>query len=129
MNVSENKLKFSLDMATTWIDLASYAAKFGVSQSTLRRRIRTKSIPYQMEKGKYFLEDSPEILQRAPLFSRQNITTSLNASNNVNADAILTEENRRLKNQIAELETFVKALEAEINELQGHGSSTTTANL
>jgi len=116
-------------MATTWIDLASYAAKFGVSQSTLRRRIRAKSIPYHMEKGKYFLEDSPEILQRAPLFSRQNITTSLNASNNVNADALLTEENRRLKNQIAELETFVKALEAEINELQGHGSSTTSANL
>ncbi|NCN28635.1 hypothetical protein GW915_13805 [bacterium] len=117
-------------MATSWIDLASYAAKYGVSQSTLRRRIRTKTIPFHMEKGKYYLEDTPETIQRAPLFSRQNITASLRDQDQDPKTQLLSEENRRLKNQISELETFIKALEAEIQELQtAHGRSATSYTL
>src|SRR5690606_38529906 len=99
---------------TTWIDLASYAAKYGVSQSTLRRRIRARSITFHLEKGKYYLEDSPETLGRAPLFSRMNVNASLRKEESPLASASdiqrLLDENRQLKNQISELETFIKAL-------------------
>jgi hypothetical protein len=53
-----------------WLDLATFAEKYSVSQSTLRRRIRTKSIAFKLEKGKYLLEDSRETLDAAPLYSR-----------------------------------------------------------
>lgn len=128
------ELDSRLDMAT-WIDLASYAAKFGVSQSTLRRRIRARTIPFHLEKGKYYLEDSAETLGRAPLFSRMNVNASLRKEDSLGAHASneylrLSEENRQLKNQIAELETFIKALEAEIHTLQqSHGSREFTKSL
>jgi superfamily I DNA/RNA helicase len=117
-----------------WIDLAQFATKYGISQSTLRRRIRANTIPYKLERGKYFLKDSPEILSEAPLFAR-NVNQPLNtpasqralssgfdaqASKIENSAALqaLEEENRKLTKQLAELETFVSALEAEIRRLQ-----------
>lgn len=102
----------------------TYASKYGVSQSTLRRRIRARIIPYKLEKGKYYLSDSEETLHRAPLFSRQSeITPALKrkhiaqgASASEDFELIkLKEENRQLKGQIAELQTFIKALEAELD--------------
>ncbi|HVJ66315.1 MAG TPA: hypothetical protein VM901_13740 [Bdellovibrionota bacterium] len=112
---------------TEWIDLVTYAAKYGVSQSTLRRRIRSKIIPYKLEKGKYYLSDSVDTMLRAPLFSRQaEITPVANgkksgfaaqgAASTDDAEVMrLREENRQLKGQIAELQTFIKALEAELD--------------
>jgi hypothetical protein len=40
-----------------WIDLLKYSTKYGVSLSTLRRRIKSNSIPHKLEHGKYYLED------------------------------------------------------------------------
>ena len=54
-----------------WIDITEYATRYGVSQSTLRRRIRTQSIAFRMERGKYLLEDTVDLIQAAPLFSRK----------------------------------------------------------
>ncbi len=115
----------------TWIDLAQFATKFGVSQSTLRRRIRANTINYRLERGKYFLEDSPSVLSEAPLFARnvnhpQTVAASQRAlqshpeagTNAPIAVGPLEEENRKLKKQLAELETFVSALEAEIRRLE-----------
>lgn len=114
-----------------WIDLAQFAAKYGVSQSTLRRRIRANTIVYRLERGKYFLADSAEVLNEAPLFARNvnnpaSMTPSQRAMSGtpgVNSESTanisqLEEENRKLKKQLAELETFVNALEAEIRRLQ-----------
>ena len=109
-----------------WIDLVSYATKYGISQSTLRRRIRSKIIPYKLEKGKYYLSDSEETMHRAPLFSRQseiapikktsNGFAAQGASSSDDTETLrLREENRQLKGQIAELQTFIKALEAELD--------------
>jgi hypothetical protein len=53
-----------------WIDITEYATKYGVSASTLRRRIRCNSISYKMERGKYLLQDTSSALNSAPLFSR-----------------------------------------------------------
>jgi hypothetical protein len=129
-----------------WIDITEYATKYGVSASTLRRRIRGNSINFKMEKGKYLLQDTAQALSAAPLFSRvratnirQNVVSSnqvpihraqtanlhdpvaeLLASGQISSDTISTaeynrvvNENRKLKAQIEELETLVKALEAE----------------
>ena len=113
-----------------WIDLAQFATKYGVSQSTLRRRIRANTINYRLERGKYFLEDSPSVLSEAPLFARnvnQPLTTAASQralqshqdiTEPTSEKSAIEEENRRLKKQLAELETFVSALEAEIRRLQ-----------
>ncbi len=110
---------------TEWIDLVTYATKYGISQSTLRRRIRGKIIPYKLEKGKYYLGDSAETMHRAPLFSRQSEIAPVKKNGHVapqgassvddNVVMNLREENRQLKGQIAELQTFIKALEAELD--------------
>ena len=110
---------------TEWIDLVTYATKYGISQSTLRRRIRGKIIPYKLEKGKYYLSDSVETMHRAPLFSRQSEIFPVRKNGMINAQGAsstdnvellrLREENRQLKGQISELQTFIKALEAELD--------------
>jgi hypothetical protein len=122
----------------TWIDLAQFATKYGVSQSTLRRRIRANTIAYRLERGKYFLQDSAEVLSEAPLFARnvnhpQSVAASQRAlqsnpesgagSSHVAAHGSLEEENRKLTKQLAELETFVNALEAEIRRLESQIAS------
>ena len=132
-----------------WIDITEYAVKYRVSQSTLRRRIRSNTIAFRMDRGKYLLLDTPEALNKAPLFSRQQYTSpahqsvrphstwsnpsahqqvqSFNktqASTNVdpvneirrlNAEiANLQFDNKALKERLAEAETLVKVLEAEL---------------
>jgi|GEM_PF-1019281 len=158
-----------------WLDLVSFSEKYSVSQSTLRRRIRARSIPFKLDKGKYLLEDTSEILSAAPLYSRGHsmapAATSTPASPSVQvaprmtlapkapvampatltvkaaafpADSLLRVddlpdpvhdflssdellpitfrseyerlkiENRLLRKEMAELQTLVKALEAEV---------------
>lgn len=41
----------------TWIQLTDYSNKYGVSISTLRRRIKEESIQYRVDNGKYYLLD------------------------------------------------------------------------
>lgn len=127
----------------TWIDLAQFATKYGVSQSTLRRRIRANTIAYRLERGKYFLQDSSEVLSEAPLFARnvnhpQSVAASQRAlqsnpesgagSYQATAHGPLEEENRKLRKQLAELETFVSALEAEIKRLESQLTATKPRN-
>ena len=127
-----------------WIDITEYAVKYRVSQSTLRRRIRSNTIAYRMDRGKYLLADTPEALNKAPLFSRQqyarpiqqairpqsnwseNPTNVLQqrvqsfANNSADNEILrLQSENKALKERLAESETLVKVLEA---ELQSFGS-------
>ena len=124
-----------------WIDLAQFASKYGISQSTLRRRIRANTITFRLERGKYFLEDSPTVLSEAPLFARnvnQPLTTAASQraiqshaageSAGNSPPSALEDENRKLKKQLAELETFVSALEAEIRRLQATQSPSPARN-
>ena len=112
-----------------WIDLVEYASKFGISQSTLRRRIRSSTVTFKMERGKYLVQDSVDALKAAPLFSRnasndaprQSIKSNLQGFDDSAVTQLrdeclrMTEENRRLKSQLAELETLVSVLESELN--------------
>lgn len=43
--------------ANQWLSLFDYSMKHGLSLSTLRRRIKSESIQYKLENGKYFLLD------------------------------------------------------------------------
>jgi hypothetical protein len=40
-----------------WISLNDYSVKYGISPSTLRRRIRSNEIENQFRNGKYYLKD------------------------------------------------------------------------
>ncbi len=112
-----------------WIDLHSFSKKYGVSLSTLRRRIRSKSIEFQLMKGRYWLPDLSSVMDEAPLFSRkadlpvaetpnQNIRGSEFASMPRPSDNSriqeLENENRKLRAQMAELQTLVGILESEL---------------
>jgi len=136
-----------LNFMDGWLDITEFALKYGVSASTLRRRIKNNSIQYKMQRGKYLLEDSPSALSHAPLFSRSSAVQNINNQHKfernlqqhnfsedfaeihdpvddfLKSDKVLPvqlkadyerleQENRKLKAQISELETLVKALEA-----------------
>lgn len=107
-----------------WIDLHAFAAKYGISLSTLRRRIRAKTIEFKLERGRYWLPDTLNVMSAAPLFSRKGEELprqeikSRDFSQNDSNNTALESENRKLKAQIAELETLVGALESELEELQ-----------
>lgn len=42
-----------------WLTLMDYSAKYRVSLSTLRRRIKAGEIEYKFSDGKYLLKDGP----------------------------------------------------------------------
>jgi hypothetical protein len=42
-----------------WLPLTEYSAKFRVSMSTLRRRIKSGEIEYKFTDGKYLIKDGP----------------------------------------------------------------------
>jgi hypothetical protein len=46
-------------MSGNWLPITDYSAKYKVSVSTLRRRIKTADIKYRFFEGKYLLLDEP----------------------------------------------------------------------
>lgn len=51
-----------MDVSNTendWISLTDYSTEYGVSVSTLRRRIKTNQIKYKQLHGKYYLPRQP----------------------------------------------------------------------
>lgn len=72
-----------------WIPLLEYAFRKGMSISTLRRRIKSKEIQYQLRNGRYFIFDDGSI----PLEDRDKTISDL-------------------EEQIADLKTLVKVLES-----------------
>ena len=120
-----------------WIDITEFSAKYGVSTSTLRRRIRGQSIAYRLERGKYLLEDSEDTLKTAPLFARHTLSVKAPevatreeklhdpVANLLESDSVLPihfkaeltalqQENRKLKAQAAEMQTLIQVLESEL---------------
>jgi hypothetical protein len=41
-----------------WLPLLNYSTKYNISLSTLRRRIKSRSIEFKLDQGKYFISDS-----------------------------------------------------------------------
>ncbi len=57
----------------SWLPLIEYSVKTGVSLSTIRRKIKTNSIQYRLEKGRYLIMHNPASEKMSvmppPLFS------------------------------------------------------------
>ena len=55
-----------LESKEVWLPIIEYSIKTGVSLSTIRRKIKSGTIPYRLEKGKYLIlyggESKAEIL-------------------------------------------------------------------
>ncbi len=83
--------------------------------------MRSRTIPFKLFKGRYWLEDNETVLDHAPLFSRQEsassgIPTQIVRMAGGSSEEIdrLREENKGLRSEIDELKTLVKILEAEV---------------
>ena len=72
----------SNDLKPSWLALNEYSAKYRVSISTLRRRIKAGQIHVHSEQGKYFLNDQAieEILKDPPPAPPPPISKDLPAS-------------------------------------------------
>ena len=61
-------LQSASDANEAWLPIVEYSLKSGLSLSTIRRKIKTNSIPFRLEKGKYFI-----------LHSEKSNTSTINA--------------------------------------------------
>lgn len=132
-------------MDNQMLSLTEYSSRYRVSISTLRRRIKSNDIPFVFKDGKYFIKEENQ--QNAPTSDatvRANHRPSQVFGNNVgpslkNSDPdvgvserlfvelkkaysqILHEKEEQilvLKEEISDLKTLVKVLEAENNRLR-----------
>lgn len=66
--MSQHVVETCPEGAGAWLPLTEYAVKSGVSLSTIRRKIKTKSITYRLDHGRYliFLE-APNTAVKTPV--------------------------------------------------------------
>jgi hypothetical protein len=133
-----------------WLPLMEYSAKHGLSISTLRRRIKDKSIEFQLQDGKYFLKDEIVIKNssgRKTVSPKQGshlenqegsmqISHTSPIQNNLMAQVLVEEIKKaytqvlhekeeqifQLKEEVSDLKTLVKVLESEIKRLTSSDS-------
>jgi hypothetical protein len=78
-----------------WLSLQDYSTKYGVSLSTLRRRIKGDAIAYKIEGGKYFLQDKVDKTgdrQSAIHAQRSAISTATLETNRLQHQAAIIRE-------------------------------------
>ena len=116
--------------AQEWLPLTDYASKYRVSVSTLRRRIKTGSIPFRFEEGRYLVAD--EALQpeeqmtfvtgssaavAAPL--RETVESSGSEEPIISsASRLLSELKRAYMNILQEKEEQIIQLKEEVSDLK-----------
>lgn len=126
-----------------WLPLMEYSAKFRVSLSTLRRRIKAGEIEYKFADGKYLLKDgpltvvAPESETIAPPSSASSQTLKLQPPpdqdqfwmatqgllNEIKkAYSLILQEKEeqilQLKEEVADLKTLVRVLEDENSRIK-----------
>lgn len=130
---------------TNWLILTDYAAKYRVSVSTLRRKIKNSELRFRFEGGKYYLPDTPideiveELKPQAPaveiapelkmdLKSDEPVLNSatkvLNEIKKAYSQVLAEKEEQivNLKEEVSDLKTMIKYLESEngrLNQLLG----------
>jgi hypothetical protein len=128
----------AVDVEQDWLSLAEYSSEYGVSVSTLRRRIKGNKIKYKLVHGKYFLprqELPPQNSQTFTPVPNTKAPESLGSEPEANsfhsAKALLDELKKayreslqskedqiiHLKQQITDLKTLVMYLERENEKL------------
>ncbi len=129
-----------------WLPLIEFSNKHSISISTLRRRIKDKSIEFKLEDGKYFILDesvqknnsgrkSIHIDTQQPVVNT-NFNLDENKGNGL-AQALIDEIKRaytqvlhekeehifQLKEEVTDLKTLVRVLESEVQRLTSSSST------
>ena len=121
-----------VNVENDWLSLSEYSNEYGVSVSTLRRRIKGNKIKYKLIHGKYFLprqQTPPQSQTFTPVPTQKAPESSAPAEGNSfhTAKALLDELKKaymqslqskedqiiQLKQQISDLKTLVMYLERE----------------
>jgi len=101
-----------------YLSLTDYASKYKISISTLRRKIKSKQLPYKLERGRYLLPDeSPSVSQGQHRPSR-NVMSPETMRGALEIIAQKNFEITRLKKEIADLKTLVQVLESELERIK-----------
>ena len=136
------------DRNNNWLSLSEYSSRYGVSVSTLRRRIKGSQVKFKMINGKYFLAkldhvelqvSSPVPENETPVKSslpkvQENLRPNSSDENTFLTAKVLLDELKKaymaslqdqekqiiqLRQQIADLKTLVMYLERENERLSG----------
>lgn len=97
-----------------WLPLIEYSIKSGVSLSTIRRKIKSNSIPFKLEKGKYLIlfQDAVQDWDDPGTLSTKAAETptskDLDASKTIRLQKQRIEE---LEEELAEMALLVRTLE------------------
>ena len=96
---------------TQWLTIQEYSNKHRVSISTLRRRIKSKSIEYSFKDGKYLIRDDGEI--------RDEKISSFSEMKDLYQKDLEQKQEKilRLENQIKQKERRICNLESENQDL------------
>jgi hypothetical protein len=136
-------IKGELLNTQNWLPLMEYSAKFRVSLSTLRRRIKAGEIEYKFADGKYLLRDGPlqvvfsgsetiappsSVISQIPNLRTepehdQFWQTTQGLLNEIKkAYSLILQEKEeqilQLKEEVADLKTLVRVLEDENNRVK-----------
>ncbi|MDZ4677242.1 MAG: hypothetical protein SGI74_06990 [Oligoflexia bacterium] len=116
--------------STQWLPLLSYSAKYGISLSTLRRRIKSSTINFKQENGKYLIADeiddvrvtqpqqqSKPTSQSTQNFHQETQSASLQTSTFVEA-SVLTSANRLVEELKAAYAKILQEKEEQISLLK-----------
>lgn len=118
-----------------WIPITQYAIEEGVSVSTLRRKIKTNSIPFRLDNGRYLIRseasadqrstaiptnvfaissnDSAPRAQEAPLRSMPAMASAVN----MEGSADIARVKKEMHAALSEMDLKWRALEARLNGL------------
>ena len=110
-----------------WLPLIEYSVKTGVSLSTIRRKIKSNSIQFRLEKGRYLIYCGEARMAATPAAPALRVaTTPSRPADEVRMVSeayehalkekderiqILEKRNRELEDRLGELRTLVRALE------------------
>ena len=111
-----------------WLSLSEYSSEYGMSISTLRRRIKTNKVQFKQIHGKYYLPkqaSTPQLPAFAPVPANpahpekpgrdETISFLLDELKKAYAKNLKDKEDQiiQLKQQIADLKTLIRCLEWE----------------
>ena len=124
-----------------WLNIMDYSHKYGISTSTIRRKLRAKKLSYKIEQGKYMIyDDESELMLNNNTHGETFMTTNSNQTGSTQAseevirfaersistitklhENLLAEKDKRLslqeqtianlKEELSELRMLVKVLE------------------
>jgi|LakMenEpi03Aug12_release.lakeMendotaPanAssembly.Ray.scaffolds.fasta_scaffold35875_6 hypothetical protein len=111
-----------------WLPLIEYSVRTGVSLSTIRRKIKSNSIPFRLEKGKYLIllssnavNSSSNSQQKWDGMRDRNASMKAEQPHTLtssNPHYHLNEEQSALEAQLAETQRLVSTQQVRIRELE-----------